>query len=81
VKTVEEPSPANPPPADPAPASATESTANGRDNTHNVKAEPDTSGDAEMQGSAWNGNGNQSYDHAQVEVDDNYGPINVKEDG
>ncbi|KAF2791662.1 RNA-binding domain-containing protein [Melanomma pulvis-pyrius CBS 109.77] len=35
----------------------------------------------DMNGAGWNGNGgNQSYDNAQAD-DDNYGPINVKEDG
>lgn len=36
-------------------------------------------GDAHMDGSAWNGAGEQSHDNAGD--DDNYGPINVKEDG
>lgn len=36
--------------------------------------------DSHMDGSAFNGNGNQAFDNAPLE-DDNYGPINVKEDG
>ncbi|KAF2011929.1 hypothetical protein BU24DRAFT_412477 [Aaosphaeria arxii CBS 175.79] len=42
-------------------------------------------GDANMGNGAWNGNGagngNQSFDQAAGDQDDNYGPINVKEDG
>jgi hypothetical protein len=37
--------------------------------------------DAHMGGSGWGGNGNQSYDSVAMDQDDNYGPINVKEDG
>lgn len=33
-----------------------------------------------MDGSAYNNGGNQSYDNTQHN-DDDYGPINVKEDG
>ncbi|KAL1609836.1 hypothetical protein SLS59_001347 [Nothophoma quercina] len=36
--------------------------------------------DTNMAGSAFNNGGNQSYHNAQND-DDNYGPINVKEDG
>ena len=36
--------------------------------------------DTNMDGSAYNNGGNQSYDNGQND-DDNYGPINVKEDG
>ncbi|KAH7118736.1 RNA-binding protein [Dendryphion nanum] len=40
-------------------------------------------GDMVMDGSGWNsnGNGDQSYDQGAGENEDNYGPINVKEDG
>lgn len=50
---------------------------NGGNDEHKAKQEQDyDGGDMDMGGSGWNGNGgNQSYD------DDNYGPINVKEDG
>ncbi|KAF2195864.1 hypothetical protein K469DRAFT_682104 [Zopfia rhizophila CBS 207.26] len=40
----------------------------------------DDGGDMDMNGSAWNGNATQGYDHTAID-DDNYGPINVKEDG
>ncbi|KAJ4375807.1 hypothetical protein N0V83_001084 [Neocucurbitaria cava] len=41
---------------------------------------PAAGGDGSMDHSGYNGGGNQSYDNAPME-DDNYGPINVKEDG
>ncbi|XPS74489.1 hypothetical protein M3J09_006605 [Ascochyta lentis] len=43
--------------------------------------EPAAAGnDTNMDGSAYNNGGNQAYDNGQND-DDNYGPINVKEDG
>ena len=43
--------------------------------------EPATAGgDTNMDGSAFNNGGNQSYDNNQNN-DNDYGPINVKEDG
>lgn len=36
--------------------------------------------DTNMDGSAYNNGGAQAYDNGQND-DDNYGPINVKEDG
>ena len=66
-----------------APVPTTETAApNGSNNDHFAQNEaPSNAGDAEMQGSSWNGNGNQGYETAAVETEDNYGPINVKEDG
>lgn len=71
--------PANPEPADEPVADIAYSGGDGDDR---VKQEPAfDGGDMDMNGAGWNGNGgNQSYDNAQVD-DDNYGPINVKEDG
>lgn len=37
--------------------------------------------DSHMDHSGYNAGGNQSYDNAPMEDDNNYGPINVKEDG
>lgn len=52
--------------------------ANTADTAPLVKREDD--GDANMNGSAWNGAGHQSHGNTPG-GDDNYGPINVKEDG
>jgi hypothetical protein len=62
--------------------SAPEGNYHGGDASTQVKQEPDYSGgDMDMNGSGWNSNGgNQSYDNGHND-DDNYGPINVKEDG
>jgi hypothetical protein len=40
-------------------------------------------GDADMGGGAWNGSGggNHGYESAPAQPDDDYGPINIKEDG
>ena len=60
---------------------ASDNAYNGADNGTAVKQEAGLEGDdMDMNGSAWNGGGNQSYDNVAMD-DDNYGPINVKEDG
>jgi hypothetical protein len=86
--------PAQPPPAsqsevsehlktEPTDQSATESATNGAQaaDSGGYGHQDAGFGDADMGGGDWNGNGNQSYDAPAVEQDDNYGPINVKEDG
>lgn len=68
---------------DAAPAVNTEPVADSKDNyQHGQFGGSANPNDSHMQGSDWNGNGNQAYDAQQpVEQEDNYGPINVKEDG
>jgi hypothetical protein len=86
--------PAQPPPAsqpevsehpktEPTEQSATASATNGAQLAESSGYEQQDAGfgDADMGGGDWNGNGNQSYDAPTIEQDDNYGPINVKEDG
>jgi hypothetical protein len=38
-------------------------------------------GYGDMGGATWNGNGNQQYDDAPGGHEEDYGPINIKEDG
>lgn len=67
--------------AEPAAAPAPDSAQNGGQDSASSWQAPAAGGDdSNMDHSAYNGGGNQSYDNAPME-DDNYGPINVKEDG
>ena len=77
------PAPAEPEPARAEPA-ASEPVAdysnNGADNSAMTGQSGFGGGQVDMGGQGFNGGANQSFDNAPAE-DDNYGPINVKEDG
>jgi RNA-binding protein Musashi len=67
--------------AEPASAPAPDTTQNGADNAAPSWQAPQAGGqDTHMDQSGYNAGGDQSYDNAPME-EDNYGPINVKEDG
>jgi RNA-binding protein Musashi len=67
--------------AEPSSAPAQDTTHNGGENTVPSWQAPQASGeDSHMDHSGYNAGGDQSYHNAPME-DDNYGPINVKEDG
>jgi RNA-binding protein Musashi len=67
--------------AEPASAPAPDTAQNGADSAAPSWQAPSAGGeDAHMDHSGYNAGGDQSYDNAPME-DDNYGPINVKEDG
>ena len=53
---------------------------NGHDDAHSWSAPAARGEDAHMEHSGYNAGGDQSYDNAPTQ-EDNYGPINVKEDG
>lgn len=60
-------------------APAHDTAQNGQEGAPSWQAPPGGD-DTKMDHSGYNGGGDQSYDNAPME-DDNYGPINVKEDG
>ncbi|KAF2850296.1 hypothetical protein T440DRAFT_397133 [Plenodomus tracheiphilus IPT5] len=82
------PAPAPAPQADPEPAQAEPASAPpaeaAQHDAHNAapswQGQATGNDDSHMDQSGYNGANNQSYDNAPME-DDNYGPINVKEDG
>ncbi|KAF2202220.1 hypothetical protein GQ43DRAFT_430962 [Delitschia confertaspora ATCC 74209] len=78
-----EPAPAKQEAHESAPAPVPEPAANTGDSQYGKQEEFSHGGDADMHGSNqnWNQNDNQTYDSGEVEREDNYGPINVKEDG
>ncbi|KAF2478220.1 uncharacterized protein BDR25DRAFT_309018 [Lindgomyces ingoldianus] len=65
---------------EPAPSTASNGVGGG-DNSAMKQEAASEGGDYDMNGGGWNANASQSYDHAPADDDDNYGPINVKEDG
>lgn len=67
--------------AEPTSAQIPNSAQNGGQDAASSWPAPAAGGDdTNMDHSGYNAGGNQSYDNAPTE-DDNYGPINVKEDG
>lgn len=67
--------------AEPPAAPAQDFTQNGADNGAPSWQAPQATGqDMQMDQSGYNAGGDQSFDNAPM-GDDNYGPINVKEDG
>ncbi|KAI4713860.1 hypothetical protein J4E90_003427 [Alternaria incomplexa] len=75
-KTEPEPTPAEPVSAPPQDTAQN----NGQDSAPAWPAQGAADGDSHMDQSGYNAGGEQSYDNAPMD-DDNYGPINVKEDG
>lgn len=75
-KTEPEPAPAEPTNAPPQDSTQN----NGQDAAPSWPAQDAPNEDSHMDQSGFNAGGEQSYENAPME-DDNYGPINVKEDG
>lgn len=68
------------PEAQPEPQSALPQEA-AHDAAPSLQAPAASAEDTHMDASAFNNGGNQSYDNNAQNNDDDYGPINVKEDG